>query len=239
MLGSLIVDRLISQPSVDLPHSIADWGLTRYADAYSRQLQLVKKRCDGEIPDTLVYTEHHPVITIGARIGASKHLLWDPQTLSSRGIELEKSNRGGDITYHGPGQLVGYPIISLNERVKDLHRYLRDLEHVVINTLAKLGLDATRREGKTGIWLKHRKIAAIGVAVKHWITYHGFAININNCLDPFEGIIPCGIEDATVTSVKNELGNEIDLNEVKNSVGVEFWKQFCNQNSGNSSEMIK
>lgn len=222
------MDKLISQPAVDLPHSNLDWGLTQYADAYSRQLQLVKKRCDGEIPDTLIHTEHHPVITIGARIGASKHLLWDEQTLRARGIEVVKSNRGGDITYHGPGQLVSYPIISLNDREKDLHLYLRDLEQVVINALGKLGLAAMRREGKTGIWLKQRKIAAIGVAVKHWVTYHGFAININNCLDPFEGIIPCGIEDATVTSMKNELGIEIDLNDVKNSVGIEFWKQFGN-----------
>jgi lipoyl(octanoyl) transferase len=222
------VDKLISQPAVDLPHSNLDWGLTQYTDAYSRQLQLVKKRCDGEIPDTLIHTEHHPVITIGARIGASKHLLWDEQTLRARGIEVVKSNRGGDITYHGPGQLVSYPIISLNDREKDLHLYLRDLEQVVINALGKLGLAAMRREGKTGIWLKQRKIAAIGVAVKHWVTYHGFAININNCLDPFEGIIPCGIEDATVTSMKNELGIEIDLNDVKNSVGIEFWKQFGN-----------
>lgn len=222
------MDKLISQPAVDLPHSNLDWGLTQYTDAYSRQLQLVKKRCDGEIPDTLIHTEHHPVITIGARIGASKHLLWDEQTLRARGIEVVKSNRGGDITYHGPGQLVSYPIISLNDREKDLHLYLRDLEQVVINALGKLGLAAMRREGKTGIWLKQRKIAAIGVAVKHWVTYHGFAININNCLDPFEGIIPCGIEDATVTSMKNELGIEIDLNDVKNSVGIEFWKQFGN-----------
>lgn len=222
----------MSQPSIDPPHSIVDWGITHYADACSQQQVLVKKRIDGKIPDTLIFTEHYPVITIGARIGASKHLIWDQQTLSTRGIEVEKSNRGGDITYHGPGQLVGYPIISLHDRVKDLHRYLRDLEKVVINALANLGLAALRREGKTGIWLKDRKIAAIGVAVKHWTTYHGFAININNCLEPFEGIIPCGIADATVTSVKNELGIEIDLNEVKNSVGIEFWKQFANQNPG-------
>ena len=109
---------MITQPSVDLTHPKVDWGLTRYADAYARQLQLVKKRFDGDIPDLLIYTEHYPVITIGARIGASKHLLWDQQELHIRGIEVEKSNRGGDITYHGPGQLVVYPIINLNDRLK-------------------------------------------------------------------------------------------------------------------------
>ncbi len=217
---------MITQPSVDLTHPKVDWGLTRYADAYARQLQLVKKRFDGDIPDLLIYTEHYPVITIGARIGASKHLLWDQQELHIRGIEVEKSNRGGDITYHGPGQLVVYPIINLNDRVKDLHLYLRDLEQVVINALRKLGLVTARRKGKTGIWIEHRKIAAIGVAVKHWVTYHGLAININNCLAPFDGIVPCGIKDSTVTSIKNELEIEIDSNEVKDSVEIEFWKQF-------------
>ena len=220
------MEKLLSHPSAEPTHSNEDWGLTRYADAYSRQLALVKKRLEGEALDTLVFTEHHPVITIGARFGASEHLLWDQQTLNARGIEVERSNRGGDITYHGPGQIVGYPIISLINRVKDLHLYLRELEQVVINALGNLGLAAMRREGKTGIWLENRKIAAIGVAVKRWTTYHGFAININNCLEPFAGIIPCGIDDATVTSVKTELGIEVDLNEVKHSVGVEFWKCF-------------
>jgi len=219
---------LITQPSADLTHPKVDWGLTRYADAYTRQLQLVKKRFDGDIPDLLIYTEHYPVITIGARIGASKHLLWDQQELHIRGIELERSNRGGDITYHGPGQLVVYPIINLNDRVKDLHLYLRDLEQVVINALRKLGLVTARRKGKTGIWVEQRKIAAIGVAVKQWVTYHGLAININNCLDPFDGIVPCGIKDSTVTSIKKELEIEIDSNEVKDSVEIEFWKQFGN-----------
>ena len=191
-------------------------------------MQLVKKRFDGDIPDLLIYTEHYPVITIGARIGASKHLLWDQQELHIRGIELERSNRGGDITYHGPGQLVVYPIINLNDRVKDLHLYLRDLEQVVINALRKLGLVTARRKGKTGIWVEQRKIAAIGVAVKQWVTYHGLAININNCLDPFDGIVPCGIKDSTVTSIKKELEIEIDSNEVKDSVEIEFWKQFGN-----------
>ena len=219
---------MITQPSADLTHPKVDWGLTRYADAYTRQLQLVKKRFDGDIPDLLIYTEHYPVITIGARIGASKHLLWDQQELHIRGIELERSNRGGDITYHGPGQLVVYPIINLNDRVKDLHLYLRDLEQVVINALRKLGLVTARRKGKTGIWVEQRKIAAIGVAVKQWLTYHGLAININYCLDPFDGIVPCGIKDSTVTSIKKELEIEIDSNEVKDSVEIEFWKQFGN-----------
>ncbi len=220
------MEKNTSHSSVALTHAYEDWGVTHYADAYSRQLEWVENRINGKSQDTLVFTEHYPVFTIGARIGAASHLIWDKNTLTQKGIGVEKSNRGGDITYHGPGQIVGYPIISLNERVKDLHRYLRDLEQVVINALGCMGLEAMRNKGKTGIWLNNRKIAAIGVAVKSWVTYHGFAINVNNSLDPFDGIVPCGITDATVTSVKTEKGIEVDLDELKSIVTVEFWKIF-------------
>jgi lipoyl(octanoyl) transferase len=184
---------------------------------------LVARRLAGEIGDTLVFTEHEPVYTLGVRLGATRHLLWDAGELARRGIEVVETNRGGDITYHGPGQIVGYPIISLIAR-KDLHAYLRFLEQVLINALGNLGLAAARRPGQTGIWLGSRKIAAIGVAVKRWVTYHGFALNVNNDLAPFTGIVPCGIADGTVTSLRQELGREFDLAEVKTVLAAEFWK---------------
>lgn len=206
------------------PPSTLDWGRTRYADAWNAQAELVNRRIAGEINDTLVFTEHEPVFTMGLRAGTERHLVWDSARLAAAGIEVVKTNRGGDITYHGPGQLVGYPILSLDAQ-RDLHAYLRFLEQVLINSLGVLGLAAARREGKTGIWLGPRKIAAIGVAVKRWVTYHGFALNVNPNLAHFQGIIPCGIgaADGTVTSLAAELGKTVELEEVKAIVAREFW----------------
>ncbi|SDR70546.1 lipoyl(octanoyl) transferase LipB [Opitutus sp. GAS368] len=198
-----------------------DWGRTGYADAWSRQEELVARRNAGEAGDTLVFTEHDPVYTLGVRKGAEEHLIWDEAELTRRGIAVCKTNRGGDITYHGPGQIVGYPIINLASR-KDLHAYLRLLEQILINTVGTFGLAAARREGKTGIWLGPRKIAAIGVAVKKWTTYHGFALNVDADLAPFTGIVPCGITDGTVTSLAAELGSAPSAEEVKRVLALEF-----------------
>lgn len=200
-----------------------DWGRTGYADAWQRQEDLVARRNAGEIGDTLVFTEHEPVFTLGVRKGAETNLLLDEAELAQRGIAVFKSNRGGDITYHGPGQIVGYPIISLTPR-KDLHAYLRLLEQVLINTVGTFGLAAARREGKTGIWLGPRKIAAIGVAVKKWTTYHGFALNVDPDLTAFAGIVPCGITDGTVTSMAAELDSAPSVDEVKRVLAAEFWR---------------
>jgi lipoyl(octanoyl) transferase len=203
--------------------STLDWGRTSYAAAWKQQEDLVARRNAGEIGDTLVFTEHEPVFTLGVRRGADEHMIWDAAELSRRGIAVVTTNRGGDITYHGPGQIVGYPIVSLLPR-KDLHAYLRFIEQVLINTVGTFGLAAGRREGKTGIWLGPRKIAAIGIAVKRWTTYHGFALNVNTDLAPFAGIVPCGITDGTVTSLQLELGRELDLAEVKRVLAGEFWR---------------
>lgn len=202
-----------------------DWGRTRYADARLRQEQLVAQRIAGEIGDTLVFTEHEPVFTIGLRRGAAAHLVWDATRLAREGVEVVPTNRGGDITYHGPGQVVGYPIVALTAR-PDLHAYLRFLEQVLINALGTLGLAAARREGLTGIWLGSRKVAALGVAVRRWVTYHGFALNVNIDLAPYAGIVPCGIEaaDGTVTSLQAELGHKLDLAAVKAVIANEFWR---------------
>lgn len=204
-----------------------DWGRTRYAEAWARQDELVARRIAGEVGDTLVFTEHEPVYTIGLRSGADSHLVWQAEQLAREGIEVVKTNRGGDITYHGPGQIVGYPIVSLVPR-KDLHEYLRFLEQVLINSLGTLGLAASRRPGKTGIWLGPRKIAALGVAVRRWVAYHGFALNVNANLAHFGGIVPCGISaaDGTVTSLQAELGRAFDLDEVKAVLAREFWAQL-------------
>jgi len=213
-----------SRPERTAPVTI-DWGRTRYSAAWRQQEALVAQRLAGEVGDTLVFTEHEPVYTLGVRPGAARNLVWDTAELARRGIELVETNRGGDITYHGPGQIVGYPIVSLNLH-QDLHAYLRFLEQVLIHSLGSLGLAAARRPGKTGIWLGSRKIAAIGVAVKRWVTFHGFALNVNNDLGPFAGIVPCGITDGTVTSIRQELGRAFDLAEVKQVLAAEFWAQF-------------
>jgi lipoyl(octanoyl) transferase len=204
-----------------------DWGRTRYHDAWERQHALVARRIAGETGDTLVLTEHEPVFTLGLRAGADSHLVWNREQLAREGIEVIKSNRGGDITYHGPGQLVGYPIVSLESR-RDLHAYLRFLEQVLIDTLASYDLAPVRREGLTGIWLGRRKVAAIGVAVRRWVTYHGFALNVNTRLAHFGGIVPCGIgaSEGTVTSLQAELGRELDLAEVKHRLAAIFWEQL-------------
>jgi len=203
--------------------STLDWGRTGYTSAWKQQDALVAQRIDGTIGETLVFTEHEPVFTLGVRSGADQHLIWDPAELQRRGIEVVTTNRGGDITYHGPGQVVGYPIISLAPR-KDLHAYLRFVEQVLINTVGTFGLVADRRAGKTGIWLGTRKIAAIGIAVKRWVTFHGFALNVNTDLAAFGGIVPCGITDGTVTSMQVELGREVDPAEVKRVLAAEFWR---------------
>jgi lipoyl(octanoyl) transferase len=207
-----------------------DWGRTGYEDAYRRQEALVTRRIAGEIGDTLVFTEHEPVFTLGLRAGAENHLVWSAEQLAREGIAVARTNRGGDITYHGPGQIVGYPIVSLATH-QDLHAYLRFLEQVLINGVGALGLAASRREGLTGIWLGTRKVAAIGVAVKRWVASHGFALNVNANLAHFQGIVPCGLSatDGTVTSLQAELGHALDLAEVKFVLAGEFrtlWPEF-------------
>lgn len=215
----------MSSPASALAASTLDWGRTAYADAWRRQEELVARRQAGEAPDTLVFTEHEPVFTLGVRRGAEQNLLWPQAELALRGIAVVTTNRGGDITYHGPGQIVGYPIVNLGPR-RDLHAYLRFLEDVMIASVAPFGLTAGRNPGKTGIWIGPRKIAAIGVAVKRWTTFHGFALNVNTDLAPYSGIIPCGIAatDGTVTSMHLELGRPVDLAEVKRTLASEFWR---------------
>lgn len=204
---------------------IIDWGPSTYTQAVDDQIDLVNaKKADSSSPDFLIFTEHGPVYTIGSRTGAESHLLWDQKTLKDREIEVHKTNRGGDITYHGPGQMIIYPIISLHKR--DLADYLRKLEIVITRVLQSFKIDAITREGKTGIWVENRKICAIGVAVKSWITYHGLALNINPDLSHFKGIIPCGITDGSVTSLQNEISTLPEKKLIKERFVVEFKSVF-------------
>jgi lipoyl(octanoyl) transferase len=209
---------------------VHDWGRTAYAEATARQLKQVQARIDGEGEDALIFTEHDPVYTVGLRAGAAANLLWNESQLAAQGISVAETNRGGDITYHGPGQIVGYPIVDLSP-VKDLHAYLRFLEEIMIRSVGCFGLVATRREGLTGIWVGSRKIAAIGVAVRRWVAYHGFALNVAPNLAHFAGIVPCGIAatDGTVTSLASELTAAPPVDEVKNVLAREFrslWPDF-------------
>jgi lipoate-protein ligase B len=204
---------------------IIDWGFENYSDALDDQITLVEaKKSAPSSPDLLIFSEHNPVYTIGSRTGAASHLLWNEDTLRDKGIQVHKTNRGGDITYHGPGQLIIYPIIHLNNR--DLADYLRKLEIVMIRVLESFAIEAGTREGKTGIWIEDRKICAIGIAVKSWITYHGLALNINPNLEHFQGIIPCGITDGSVTSLQNEIAAIPEKSLIKERFVVEFKSVF-------------
>ncbi len=210
------------------PLAVEDWGRVEYAEALERQLDYVQLRRENQIPDTFVLTEHPPVFTLGVRKSAAQHLLWDEATLRQRGVQLHQTRRGGDITFHGPGQIVGYLIIALEGERKDLHAFLRVLEDSVIRTLDHFGLSAGRREAMTGVWLQKRKICAIGVGVKHWITYHGFALNLSTDLAYFDGIVPCGISDGSVTTLEKESDKGIDTEEVKQILVSSFYELFYN-----------
>jgi len=178
----------------------------------------------------LLWVEHTPVITLG-KSGKSEHLLLDENQLKKKGIEYHPTNRGGDITFHGPGQLVGYPILDLDNFFTDIHKYLRFLEEAIILTLEEYGLKGARSDGETGVWLDvgtpfARKICAMGVKASRWVTMHGFALNINTDLSYFEYIVPCGIQGKAVTSLEKELGRNVPFEEVKTKLKVHFAHLF-------------
>jgi lipoyl(octanoyl) transferase len=199
-----------------------------YPEALTLQRALVEERRAHRVGDLLLFVEHPHVITLGVRgDGGRTHLLATDETLASRGIEVHESGRGGDITYHGPGQVVGYPIIDLNPDRRDVHRYVRDLEEVLIRTAADYGVDAGRVEGLTGVWVGREKLAAIGVRIARWITSHGFALNVSTDLEYFNLIVPCGIADRGVTSLSRLLGRPIDRIEVEARIAQHFSRVFA------------
>jgi lipoate-protein ligase B len=176
-----------------------------YRRSWELQLRLREARIEGQIPDTLLLVEHDPVITLG-RAAQEANVLVSELELGKLGVDLVRTERGGDVTYHGPGQITGYPILDLGRRERDLYAYLRGLEEVMLRTLAEYGLAGERIEGLTGIWVKGAKIGAIGVKVSRWVTMHGFAFNVDPDLSHFERIIPCGLVGKPVTSLRRLLG---------------------------------
>lgn len=183
-------------------------GLMPYEAGLALQADLVAARKAGDIPDTLVLLQHPPVITLGVKVRQSReHVLATDEQLRAHGIALFEAGRGGDVTYHGPGQLVGYPILDLKPDRMDAHKYVRDLEEALIGVCGDLGLAADRKPGLTGVWVGDEKIAAIGVRLSRWVTSHGFALNVSTELDHFGLIVPCGISDKGVTSLSSLLGH--------------------------------
>ena len=205
-------------------------GVVAYAEALELQEQLVELRKAGEIPDQLLLLQHPPVITFGVRTRNDRsHVLATPAVLEEEGVEIFETGRGGDVTYHGPGQLVGYPILDLRPDRCDVHRYVRDLEAVLIRTAATLGVVAGRSQGLTGAWVGSEKLAAIGVRIARWVTSHGFAFNVTTNLSHFGLIVPCGITDKGVTSLERLLGRAVPMAEVESAAIEAFAEVFERQ----------
>tara|TARA_B100000780_G_scaffold23693_1_gene15092 strand:- start:1589 stop:2284 length:696 start_codon:yes stop_codon:yes gene_type:complete len=221
--------------------SFKDLGLIDYKECWDFQEELFaeilavkssnrKENKTVKTNNHLIFCEHPHVYTLGKN-GDEKNLLVNEDYLKSRGATFHKINRGGDITYHGPGQLVGYPILDLDNFFTDIHKYLRFLEEAIILTLKEYGLESERSPGETGVWFdvgtpKARKICALGVKSSRWVTMHGFAFNVNSDLSYFGNIIPCGITDKSVTSLQKELGREVDMNEVRNKLKAHLVELF-------------
>lgn len=223
---------------------VNDLGVIPYQQAWDYQEQLLQESVQrkaalrngttSEVPAIahhLLFCEHPPVYTLG-KSGHLEHLLINHQQLTEKGIEFVQTNRGGDITFHGPGQVVGYPIIDLEQFFTDIGKYLRFLEEVIIRTLADYGLQGARSKGETGVWLdpedpvKARKICAMGVRCSRWVTMHGFAINVNTNMDYFSNIVACGIADKQVTSLEKELGHAVPMEEIKGKIAQYFAEVF-------------
>lgn len=218
------------------PLQIRRLGLVPYAEGLELQRQLVDDRKADRIPDTLLLLQHPHVLTIGVKKDGRSHILATPDRLSALGVEVFETGRGGDVTYHGPGQLVGYPIIDLTPDRRDVHRYVRDLEEVMIRVCADHDVEAVRIKGLSGAWVPSlresssgrtaAKVGAIGVRISRWITSHGFAFNVTTDIDFFNLIVPCGIADRGVTSLSAQTGRAVDVAEVEDRVVDRFCEVF-------------
>ncbi len=203
-------------------YNILDLGKSHYNDAWKLQKRLQSQRISGQIDDQLLLVEHFPVYTLGKNT-PREHLL----TKKSDNISIIQTDRGGDITFHGPGQLVGYPILDLNQYKRSITWYMRALEQLIIDVLKEYHINAERKNGLTGVWVKGKKIAALGVRISKWVTMHGFSLNINPDLKYYQGIIPCGIKDYGVTSMADLLGNDVpDMSEIKETLVQHFIAKF-------------
>lgn len=206
---------MATRPALD----VRRLGVVSYEDGLSMQADLVARRKADEIPDTLLLLEHPPVVTLGVKTRQKRdNVRATDEELASQGVALFETGRGGDVTYHGPGQLVGYPILDLKPDRQDAHRYVRDLEEVLIRLCADYGITAGRVEGLTGVWVGDEKIAAIGVRLSRWVTSHGFALNVSTDLSHFGLIVPCGIVDRGVTSLERVLGTAPPMADVEDRV---------------------
>jgi lipoyl(octanoyl) transferase len=209
------------------PLEVRHLGVVSYADGLALQAELVQQRRAGTIPDTLLLLQHPHVLTVGVKKEGRSHILAAPDRLAALGVEVFDTGRGGDVTYHGPGQIVGYPIIDLNPDRRDVHRYVRDLEEVMIRVCGAYGVDAGRVAGLTGTWVTDatrgpEKIGAIGVRISRWVTSHGFAFNVSTDLGFFDLIVPCGISDRGVTSLERATGRPQDPAEVAVRLATEM-----------------
>ncbi len=202
-----------------------DLGTAKFAETWDLQKSLLASRVENRITDTLLFVEHPNVYTIG-KAGSNSNIIADTEFISQNEIEIFEIDRGGDVTFHGPGQIIGYPIINLANWEKDIHKYLRAIEEAIINVCKEYDINATRNPEYTGVWVGENKICAIGVKVSRWVTMHGFAFNVNTNLNLFNGIIPCGIKDKGVTSLEKEIGRKINIDVVKKSVLNNFAKVF-------------
>lgn len=227
-VGATIEDSYASEGAL-APMHVVHLGLVPYARALELQRAVARARISGEIAhDVLLLLEHPPVVTLG-RSSKAPNLVASPALLAARGVELFEAERGGDVTFHGPGQLVGYPIVNLRGHKQDLHWYLRQVEAVLMLALQGIGIPAQRSEGRTGVWTRNgRKIASIGVHARDWVTWHGFALNVSTDLSYFDLMVPCGLAGVTMTSVATELGESAPaLREVEETVVTAFGTVFA------------
>ena len=222
------------------PVEVRRLGLVAYADALALQRALVEDRQRDRVPDVLLLVQHPHVLTLGVRNGGGrKHILASEAQLAAHGVEVYESGRGGDVTYHGPGQVVGYPIVDLRPDRCDVHRYVRDLEEVLIRTAADFGVVAERVPGLTGAWVGKKKLAAIGVRISRWVTSHGFALNVSTDLAYFDLIVPCGIADRGVTSLERLVGRQLDSNQVEGSLVSNFCEVFARIEVGSPRKSVR
>ena len=202
---------------------VRDLGLCAYDEVWNLQKEIQAQRIAGSSEDTLLLVEHEPVYTLGKNADKNHLLQHYPDN-----VQIFQIERGGDITFHGPGQLVGYPILDLHNYKKSVSWYMRSLEQVIINTLQKYGIKGEQKEDLTGVWIKDKKIAAFGVRISRWVTMHGFALNVNTDMQYYEGIIPCGILEYGVTSMEKLLNHEVNMKDVKNTLISSFKNVFMN-----------
>jgi lipoyl(octanoyl) transferase len=214
-------------------------GTVPYEIALELQRDLARRRIAGELDeDVLLLLEHPPVVTLG-RTAKEAHIVSSPERLRARGVEVHEVERGGDVTFHGPGQLVGYPIFDLKRHRQDLHWYLRQVEEALIVALGETGIEAERHTGYTGVWTQGRKIASIGVHARDWVTWHGFALNVTTDLSYFDLIVPCGIPQVQMTSVARELGEQVAMDDMSALVTRAFAQVFQLEPRTISREMLE